>query len=78
MRISDHQSWYKFVAYNTQTLYGYGTAEEADQFSDQLNASRVINHYAAHALDEATATELKLEDNTEAFNIGDELQGRQT
>lgn len=70
------EHWYEFRAYNTQVLYGYGTADEADQYTDILNAGREINHYAAYKIPPEQAAEIDLETNTEAFNIGEELAAR--
>lgn len=41
------ERWFAFKAYNTQTLYGFGTEAEADEYCDHLNEARSINHYAA-------------------------------
>lgn len=67
------EHWYEFTAYNTQKLYGYGPAFAADQYTDHLNKNREINHYAAYQISDEMAAELKLESNTEAFVILDEL-----
>ncbi len=67
--------WFAFRAYNSQTIYGFGSDDEASQYADHLNANREVNLYAPYSLSEAEATELKLEDNTEAFNLDDALQG---
>lgn len=67
------EHWYEFRAYNTQVLYGFGPQLAADQYVDHLNRDRQINHYATYKLPDAMATELDLENNTEAFNILDEL-----
>ena len=34
------ETWYAFRAYNAQTHYGYGTAQEAERYADKLNAGR--------------------------------------
>lgn len=73
------QTWFAFRAYNTQTLYGFGTAEEADKFEDILNADREINVYSAHPLSLEEATELKLEGpnaRNDGLNLDDELRAR--
>lgn len=43
--------WYKFTAYNSQTLYGW-TLDQAvlDAVLDQLNSRREVNVYAATEL----------------------------
>lgn len=65
--------WFAFQAYNSQTTYGYGTADEADKYAAHLNANREINVYAAHPVTTEEAVDLRLEDNTEAFVIADAL-----
>ena len=49
-------NWYRFHAYNTQALYGFGSAEDADKFCDRLNQGRDINHYAAEIVSKPDAT----------------------
>ena len=53
--------WFAFRAYNSQTIYGWGTAEEAGRYADHLNARREINVYAPHPVqaDEAAAIEAR-------------------
>jgi hypothetical protein len=36
---------FEFTAYNTETLYGYGTETEANLYLDWLNENREINEY---------------------------------
>lgn len=36
---------YKFAAYNSQALYGWGTEAEAIAYADHLNRDREINVY---------------------------------
>jgi hypothetical protein len=64
-------AWYAFRAYNTQTLYGYGTAEEADAREDILNEGRSVGLYSAHRLTDAEAAELGFVGNDEAANLSD-------
>lgn len=61
--------WFKFSAYNSQALYGYGTQDQASQYEDKLNWSRAINHYSATQLSEDEANELCLGQSGEAFDI---------
>jgi hypothetical protein len=67
------ENWFAFRAYNTQTLYGFGTEKEAGMYADHLNSSREINVYAPYSLASDEVAALGLEDNSEAFNIGDSL-----
>ena len=38
--------FYKFHAYNTQAIYGWGDDAEADAYCEFLNRSREINVYS--------------------------------
>lgn len=66
--------WFAFRAWNSQEIYGYGTPDEADRYTDHLNAGREINLYAAEPVSDEDAEELELEDNTEAFDLADALR----
>jgi hypothetical protein len=59
--------WFKFSAYNTAPMFGYGTKAEASEYQDILNASRAINHYAVTTVKDPTAI------NGIEFNLADEL-----
>lgn len=39
-------SLFKFTAYNTQAVYGWGDAAEAEAYCDFLNRNREINVYS--------------------------------
>jgi hypothetical protein len=70
----EKEKWFAFKAYNQQTLYGFGTADDADKYEDVLNEGRDINMYAAYPLSDEDATELDLENwHCETFNIDYEL-----
>lgn len=69
------EKWFAFRAYNSQALYGFGTDEEAKAYGALvLNADREINVYGAYPLTDEEAAELRLTDNTEAFNLDEALQ----
>jgi hypothetical protein len=70
------KKWYAFRIYNTGTLYGFGTEDEAGEYCDILNQNREINVYTAHEVTESESSELHLEENTEAFNLDDEIAAR--
>ena len=57
------EHWYAFKAYNNQIAYGFGTAEEADRYTDHLNANREANHFAPRILPAAEVSQLRLEDS---------------
>ena len=60
--------WYSFKAYNTSTMYGYGTFREARRYQDYLNANREINQYTLVTIkDPATINGIE-------FNLADELR----
>ncbi len=68
------ETWFAFKAYNAQTVFGFGTSDEAERYADEvLNKGKEINLYAAYALSDAQADEKGLADNSEAFNISDAL-----
>lgn len=72
MRVVDlapRESWYEFRAFNAQAIYGYGTADEADRYSDLLNAGRETAHYAAYVIPAAQAAEMKLEERDDVFSL---------
>ena len=39
------ETTYKFSAYNTESVYGFGTANEATQYLEWLNQNREINKF---------------------------------
>jgi hypothetical protein len=39
------ETTYEFSAYNTETIYGYGTETEATQYLEWLNQDKEINLY---------------------------------
>jgi len=62
------ECWYRFSALGSKPLYGFGTLEQAFKFGDRLNRQgKVI--YSTKAVADAEAKELRLEDNTEAFQL---------
>jgi hypothetical protein len=62
------EKWFAFKAYNTETMYGFGTEAEASEYQDHLNKDRAINHYGITPVKDPTTI------NGVEFNIGDELQ----
>ena len=74
--MTDTQHWFAFRAYNSQAIYGYGTHDEAWAYREILNTNRTVNMFDWVELSDNEATELKLEENTEAFNLDDELAAR--
>ena len=45
------EGWVEFAAYNQERQYGYGTADEAEQYVDMLNEGRDINLYGWEFVD---------------------------
>lgn len=39
------ETTYKFSAYNTESVYGFGTTSEATQYLEWLNQNREINKF---------------------------------
>lgn len=67
--------WYRFGGDNLQTIYAYGTADEASRYQDRLNKGRDSNHYSyAHASDEeARQCENGPHLQEEAYDLADAL-----
>jgi hypothetical protein len=60
------ESWYCLHAWNTgPDLYGYGTADEAQRWADQLNEHRQINCYEVWDCEQ--------QDREDGVTIADEL-----
>ena len=64
---------YKFTAYNSQTLYGWGSDAEADAYCDHLNRNREINVYSWAVITDADEIALR-DDGETGVNLADELQ----
>lgn len=64
---------YKFSAYNTQAMYGWGDAAEADAYCDHLNRNREINVYSATEITDADEI-ARHDSNGEGVNLADALQ----
>lgn len=64
---------YKFTAYNTQAMYGWGDDAKADAYCDFLNRGREINVYSWTEVTDAE--EIAGHDaNGEGVNLADALQ----
>lgn len=66
------QQWYAFRAYNSETIHGFGTQAEADQYADRLNAGKDQNVYSAHGLGDSDEIDARLRDS--GIQLEDELQ----
>lgn len=64
---------YKFTAYNTQAMYGWGDDAEADAYCEFLNRNREINVYSWIEITDA-AEIAKHDANGEGVNLADALQ----
>ncbi len=67
------EKWYAIRAYNTQTLYGYGTIDEAVAWVDHLNNEKEINLYYPEEIDDAAEIARLDADPTIGVCIDDEL-----
>jgi hypothetical protein len=75
------EHWFAFRAYNAQTLYGFGTEQEADKYQRRLNGGRSVNFYgyqnlSFHRLEQDSSdliNELNRPDNSLGFNLGEEI-----
>lgn len=63
---------YKFTAYNTQAMYGWGDDQEAVAYCDHLNRAREINVYSYAEITDADEI-ASLDDSGEGVNIADAL-----
>lgn len=45
--IKTTERWYSIAAWNSQTMYGFGTPQAAEAYVDLLNTNRMINLYHA-------------------------------
>ena len=68
------EQWFAFRALNSQTLYGFGTDQRADKFTDHLNQRRKTDVYSAYPLTTDEAIELRVDEQDNAFNLEDELR----
>ena len=68
------EQWFAFRALNSQTLYGFGTDQQADKFTDHLNQRRETDVYSACPLTTDEAIELRVDEQDNAFNLEDELR----
>ena len=68
------EQWFAFRALNSQTLYGFGTDQQADKFTDHLNQRRTTDVYSAYPLTTDEAIELRVDQQDNAFNLEDELR----
>lgn len=65
------EAWYKFTAYNTQSQFGYGTADQAEKYADHLNKSREINVYNAAKVEDADEIAKLDKGYGDGFNLDD-------
>lgn len=63
---------YEFRAYNSQTMYGWGSEHEAELYCESLNRNREINVYAWHQITDVDEI-AKLDDGETGVNLSDEL-----
>ena len=63
------KSFFAFRAYNTETLYGWGAAADAEEYADALNRNREINVFGVYPLTTEEAAELNLEDRTDVADM---------
>jgi hypothetical protein len=63
------ETTYEFSAYNTESIYGFGSEAEATQYLRWLNRGRTVN---LREMNESTLSDEQAE--TLAINLRDELQ----
>ena len=64
---------YKFSAYNTQAVYGWGDDADAALYCDFLNRNREVNVYSYSEITDADEI-AKHDGNGEGVNLADALQ----
>lgn len=67
------EKWFAFRAYNSQSLYGFGTADEAERYCDILNSTREINIYGALEVEDAARIAALESGDDAGFTIQEEL-----
>ena len=66
--------WWEMVAYNTESLYGYGTEDEAREWAKHLNRGKEINLFSPEPLDDEKAIDdLNDGKRNDGVNLADEL-----
>lgn len=63
--------FFEFRAYNSQTIYGYGSERDASLYEDYLNRNREINHYGAYSVSKYKAKELRLPYRDDVVDLDD-------
>lgn len=63
---------YKFTAYNSQAMYGWGDDADADAYCDHLNRKREINVYGWTQITDADEI-ARLDNGGAGVNLADEL-----
>lgn len=72
------ERWHIITAYNTPPIVAWGTPEEADKCVEILNANRIVNVYAAHAMTPgAVAAREMSAQKDDGLNLRDELIARE-
>lgn len=70
---TDMLTLYKFSAYNTQAMYGWGDDADAIAYCDFLNRDREINLYTYAEITDADEI-ARHDKNGEGVNLADALQ----
>lgn len=70
------EQYFAFRAYNSQTMYAYGTEADAETFADILNKQREINLHGAYPLTTEEAAELNLDHRDDVIILEFELACR--
>jgi hypothetical protein len=69
---------FEFRAYNTQAMYGWGDADEADQYCDFLNRNREVNAYSVTEITDTDEIDRhdrhdRHDSNADGVNLADAL-----
>jgi len=67
------EQFFAFKAYNTETLYGYGTAADAEEYAAALNRDREINCFGVYPLTHEEAEEADLLEGMSGEGVVEDL-----
>ena len=65
------ETWYEFWANNRESLYGYGTSNEAEKYCEFLNQDREIHLFYVDECPQEKCD--RLAERTDTFNLADTL-----
>lgn len=64
-----YNSYYKFVALNSPSIYAYGTSTQVDRYEDYLNKDREENYYIGWLVTDQQAEDAKLDSRDDVVEL---------